>query len=231
MRNVESKLKERMEGYYYGQMNLLKENFNFVFHFGDFFSIRNFYGGQGRIGVCNNQVEVYHRLNKDLNLIKVGGSEPTYFNSSRKNHFYLMYPTKPLPSYFWELPEVEKIELLKKSNSLVVDPSLKEVIPFESSDYFPNKVYLGSIFSDSWLTSDGSTIFPLGISREDELVSLGTYNNKMGLFFKRKYDLGNYLALPLGSKELDSKLKEERFLRPLAKKLDENYLEHMGIKN
>jgi len=231
MKNIELKLREKMKGYYYGQMNLLKGNFNFVFHYGDFFSIKDFYLGQGKVGVCNNQSEFYKRANKGLNLIRVRGSEPTYFNSERSNHFYLLVPTKPLPKEFWSFKDKERVKYLRDSDSLVVDPSFKKVLPLNSSGYHLDNSYEGSIFSDLWATSDGSSVLPLGIMEEGELVSLSTHNSKMSFFFKRKFDSHNYLTLPLDSKDLSLKLKGERFLKPLAKILNEKYLEYLRFEN
>jgi len=231
MRNIELKLKEKMNGYYYGQMNLLKGNFNFVFHYGDFFSIKDFYLGQGKVGVCNNQSEFYKRTNKGLNLIRVGGSEPTYFNSDGSNHFYLLFPTKPLPKEFWSFMDEERVKYLRDSDSLVVDPSFKKVLPLNSSGYHLDSSYKYPFSSDLWVTSDSSNVLPLGIMEEGELVSLSTHKSKMSFFFKRKFDSHNYLALPLGSKDLSLKLKGERFLKPLAKILNEKYLEYLRFGN
>lgn len=230
MKNVELKLKERMKDYYYGQMNLLKGNFNFVFHFGDFFSIKDYYYGQGKVGICTSQSEFYKRKNSDLNLIRVKGSEPTYFNSRGGQHFYLLHPTKRLPEGFWSFPDEKRVKLLKKSNPLVVDPSFKRVFPFKSSGYSLDNSFRDSVFPDSWLTSDGLTVFPLGFMKEGDLVSLSTYNNQISLFFKRKFGLANYLALPLGSRDLDLKLGGERFLKPLAKILNEKYLDYLDLE-
>lgn len=230
MKNVELKLKERMKDYYYGQMNLLKGNFNFVFHFGDFFSIKNYYLGQGKVGICTSQSEVYKRENDNLGLIRVKGSEPTYFNSRRAQHFYLLHPTKNLPEEFWSFSDKKRNNFLKKSNSLIVDPSFKRVFPFKSSGYVLDNSFKDSIFPDSWLASNGSSVFPLGIMKEGDLVSLSTYHDQISFFFKRKFGLANYLALPLGSRDLDLKLKNEQFLEPIAKILNKKYLEYLNLE-
>ncbi|MBT4376683.1 hypothetical protein HOD29_04885 [archaeon] len=218
MLNIERKLKNQMEGYYYGQMNLLKGNFEVVTHEGNNIGVQNFYSGPNNIEVCHNQADFYKNSNLDLNLIRVFGEEPIYFNNGG-THCYLMLPRKELPDNFWELDNDERATSLLGSNPLVVDPSFKKVIPVANSGYSVRGVrnFRFSSNKNLELKSSGTQV-PLGIDKNKRLVSFGPWEGKPNIFFREKF-AKNTISYDLDSWKLNGELSKERFIFPIVQNI------------
>lgn len=225
-KNIERKLKERMEGYIYGQMNLLKGNFKWISHEGNSLSIKNFYSGPGKAEVCNNQAEFYRQKNSDLNLIRVAGEEPLYFNGENSTHCFLMFPQKKLPRNFWRLDQDERKTYLLASNPLIVDPSFQKVIPVASSGYNLNEVLNNKFSSKNFLNLSAKpghySAVPLGITKQKELVSLGIYDEKPWIFFKDE-KLSGVTVYTFGNSALKSRLKKDPILGEMIQILGDKY--------
>lgn len=223
MRNIEKELFNRMDGYYYGQMNLLKNDFQ-IEEAEDELKIKNFYSGPNKVEVCHNQSDFYKKSNRDLNLIRVYGTEPVYFNDEGSKHIYLLYLKKELNPDFWYWNNLEMKNYLIENNPLIVDPSFKKVIPFSNSGY-EIKVILNNFYSPTDLDMENNKSVPLGISKNKELVSLSLVNENLFIFFDKKFetDPNKFDYYKIDDFALRVRIKNERFLRPIIKNIHEEY--------
>jgi hypothetical protein len=198
--NLEKNLLEGMKGYRYGRINLLENDFDFLYTFQGNIKIKNFYrNSEIGEGDCVKLTNDFCLQNKDLNLIRVGGNEPKYFYESSSSHFYTILFEKNLLINFWETNFENKFNLIKKSNPFIVDPSFKLVIPFNKSKYSIKNFYQYEIRNPRNLVFEKEKDYvgvPLGLKRNKELVFLGKKNDKICLNFKFPgYKIHNYVNL------------------------------------
>jgi len=189
--SLEKNILKRMAGYRYGRFNLIDTSFDFRYVKGENIEIKNFYSNdEFGEGDCVKLTNDFCTKNYDLNLVRVQGLEPKYFNEKDAVHIYSLLSEKKLPFDFWKFELGEKIDFFVNSKSYIVDPSYKLVTPFKDSNYS-----ISSFFRDKICTPLSLTLFnknelgaPLGINSKEELIFLGKKNGKFSLFFQEPFE-------------------------------------------
>jgi len=220
----EKDILKRMDGYEYGRFNLIDNNFSISESY-DNFKIKNFYSGPSKRGVCNELSSKFVSENPDLDLIKIIGTEPDYFNDKNSVHVYLISPGDDLPKDYNLLLEKEKVKALKNSNSLIVDPSYHKVVPIKGSGYFIHETFDDYIFRpDEDFFKYEEMARPLGFTKSGELLSLGLPNGSFGIFMSKKKSKRSEFCGRLDTFSKMNFLKREKDLGKIVKNLGRAFI-------
>lgn len=228
---LEKDLLKRMEGYRYGRFNLLKNEFYFKYFLDGGLEIKNFYlGDKFGEGDCVKLTNDFCIKNKDLNLLKVEGKEPRYFNSDNANHIYSLFYEKKLPKHFWKFGIDEKIDFVNKSDFYIVDPSFKLIKFFRDSGYEIDNFFNGGLINPNSLDLflENYTGVPLGVNSNNELLYLGKLNNKVSLHFQNIFykDINKSIYLNETSRIRGNLLGEDD-LQSICVNLSKKYVEFL----
>ena len=234
MGSLEKDLLKRMEGYRYGRFNLINNNFKFKYDSKGNIEIKDFYkGDKFGEGDCVKLTNDFCINNLDLNLFRIEGKEPTYFNSEGANHLYTLLPTKEMPEEFWKLTVKEKKEVMKNSNAYIVDPSFHLVLPFNDSGYEIKKFFRKEIENTISCVFEKGEYHgaPLGLNRENKLVSIGMKKNKPIINFQKSFDTWYHDYINLGeTSRIRGSLLFEDDLQSICVNLSKKYVEFKEIK-
>jgi hypothetical protein len=222
MKKSIGELTEDLKNYNYNRENIL----NVPVTLRDFplkYGIENFYSGEKiNQGDCVKLTESFVKNNLENNLIRVVGSDSTFFNKKGAVHVYALMTQKNLPRNFWELTFYEKKDVLENSNSLIFDPSFGKVLEFSNSGYKIDKIFESEIrnpFDLSILKRYNSLGTPLGFLRDGRLASLGIRNYNLAINFKDPISGEVDFEFLNNSSKLSKKLSKEKKILPVVKKL------------
>ena len=228
MGSLEKDLLKRMEGYRYGRFNLINNNFKFKYDSKGNIEIKDFYkGDKFGEGDCIKLTRDFCKSNSHLNLVKVLGREPKYFNGEQDVHFYNLLLTKKISRNFLKLKGNIKKEIIKNSNSYVIDPSFNLVSPLKNSGYIFEKVFEdeGNISPNLSFKKEGE-YYPLGINKKQELISIGIKKNKPIIKFQKSFDTEYYDYIHLEeTSRMRGNLLFEEDLQSICVNLSKKYVE------